>query len=109
MSDLYIVPLDHSLRKRKEFKNFKKHQILIKRTTSDKVLLDQAINIDKNPKYERYQRSLVSMLYKFFDKESTTCEIESAAIHTETRINFNIDFENQQLAEELHKQIIIKF
>ena len=49
------------------------------------------------------------MLYKFFDKESTTCTIESAAIHTETRINFNIDFENQQLAEELHKQIIIKF
>ena len=47
MSDLYIVPLDHSLRKRKEFKNLKKHQILTKRTTSDKVLLDQAINIDK--------------------------------------------------------------
>ena len=36
------------------------------RTAADKVLLDEALNIAKNPNYDEYQRSLVSMSYKFF-------------------------------------------
>ena len=41
-----------------------------KRIASDKVLKDKAFDIRKNPKYNRYQRSLASMVYKFFDKKS---------------------------------------
>ena len=41
---------------------------LKRRTYSDKVLRDKAFNIAKNPKYDGYQRGLVSMVYKCFDK-----------------------------------------
>ena len=37
--------------------------------TFDKFLRDKAFNIAKNPKYDRYQRGLASMVYKFFDKK----------------------------------------
>ena len=40
---------------------------LARRTTSDKVLRNIAFNIAKNPKYDGYQRGLVSMVYKFFE------------------------------------------
>ena len=30
---------------------------------------DKLSNIDKNPKYDKYQRGLTSMVYKFFDKK----------------------------------------
>ena len=47
--------------------------------------------------------------YKFFfDKESTKCTIKSTATHTETGINSDRDFENQEVAEKLYKQIIRK-
>ena len=42
---------------------------LTRRTASDKILLDKAFNIAKNPKYDRYQRGVASMVYKFFDKK----------------------------------------
>ena len=35
---------------------------------SDKVLRDKAFNIAKTPKYDGYQRGLVSMVFKSFDK-----------------------------------------
>ena len=79
--------VDHLLKTKKEFKNLKKHEIqtiiykneldkagfqhemayggfkdLAKRTASDKVLRDKAFNIAKNPKYDGYQRVLVSMI-----------------------------------------------
>ena len=44
---------------------------LVKRTVSDKVIRDKAFNIAKYPKYDRYQRRLTSMVYRFFDKKST--------------------------------------
>ena len=47
-------------------------------TASDKVLRDKAFNIAKNPKYERYQRVLASMVYKFFDKKSKGGSVKSA-------------------------------
>ena len=47
-------------------------------TASDKVLRDKAFNIAKNPKYERYQRVLASMVYKFFDKKSKRGSFKSA-------------------------------
>ena len=42
---------------------------LTKRTTSDEILRDKAFNIARNPIYDEYQRGLVSMVYKFFDKK----------------------------------------
>ena len=45
---------------------------LARRTASDKMLMDKAFNIAKNPKYDRYQRDLASMIYKFFDKKSAS-------------------------------------
>ena len=41
-----------------------------RRTASDKVLRDKALNIAKNSKYHGYQRGLASTVYKFFDKKS---------------------------------------
>ena len=42
---------------------------LAKRTILDKVLKEKAYEIVKNPKYEGYQRGLVSMVHKVFDKK----------------------------------------
>ena len=44
---------------------------LPKRTTTNKALRDKEFNIAKNPKYNRYQRKIASVIYKFFDKESS--------------------------------------
>ena len=72
---------------------------LVKRTTSDKILRDNAFNIAKNPKYDGYQRGLASMVYKFFDKMSSGSEVAAN----------NVVKQNIQLADELHKPIIRKF
>ena len=69
------------------------HKDLINRTEADKVLRDKPYDIASNPEYDGYQRSLASMVYKFFDKKSTGSRIESSSI----------------LADELHKPIIKKF
>ena len=68
------------------------------RTFSDKVLRDKAFNIAKNRKYDGYQRGLVSMVYKFFDKKSKG----SGVANNETK-------QNLQSAKELHKPIIRNF
>ena len=43
---------------------------LKRRTAADNVLRDKAFNIDKNPRYDGYQRGLASMVYKLFDKKT---------------------------------------
>ena len=43
---------------------------LPKRTTSNKVLRDRAFDTAKDPKCDRYQRDLVSIVDKFSDKKS---------------------------------------
>ena len=45
---------------------------LKRRTASDKILRDKAFNIAKNPKYDRYQRGLGSMVYNFLIKSRKT-------------------------------------
>ena len=35
------------------------------------VLLDEAFNIAKSPKYDGYKRGLTSMIYNFYDKKPT--------------------------------------
>ena len=69
---------------------------LKKRTATDKVLRDKAVNIAKDPKYDGYQRGLASMVYKFFGKKTAGSGVKSIP-------------QNEQLAEELHKLIIRKF
>ena len=41
---------------------------LARRRVSDKILIDKAFNIAKNPKYDGYQWGLASMVYNFFIK-----------------------------------------
>ena len=43
---------------------------LTRRTPSDKIFHNKAFNIAKIPKYDQYQRGLVSMVYKFFGKKT---------------------------------------
>ena len=69
-----------------------KYKDLTKRTESDKVLRDKALDIASSPKYDEYERGLASIVSKVFDKKSTGSGIKSVL--------------NQQLADELHKLII---
>ena len=70
---------------------------LQRRTGSDKILRDKAFNIAKNPKFDRCQRGLVSMVYKYFDKKSKDSDVKIA-----------LEF-NEQLVKELYKPIIRNF
>ena len=56
-----------------------KSKDLAKRTQSDKVLRDKAFKIASDPKCDGYQRGLVSMVYKFFDKESASLNKSSGS------------------------------
>ena len=58
---------------------------LAERTISDKILKDRPYEIAGNRGYDGYQRTLVSIVYKFFDKK------------TRSWISAN-----EQLSEELH-------
>ena len=78
---------------------------LARSTASDKVLREKAFIIAKNLKYDGYQKSLASMVYKFFDKKSASLTEKSAkggGAKNEIK-------QNEQLAEELHKPINKKF
>ena len=71
---------------------------LARRTASDKVLRDKAFDIAKNPKYDGYQKGLACMVYKCFDKKSAGSGVNMHA----NKPAFN----NEKLAEKLHKPII---
>ena len=53
---------------------------LTTRTASDKILRDKPFNIDKNPKYDGYQRGPASMVYTFFDKKTCGSGIKNEII-----------------------------
>ena len=76
-----------------DFKN------LAKRTAADKVLRDKTFNIARDPKYHGYQRGLVSMVYKCFDKKTAGSGLSYTIKSTS---------QNEQLTKELHKPIIRK-
>ena len=59
-------------------------------------MCDKAFNIAKNTKYDGYQRSLASMVYKYFDKKTSGGAVK------------NENMSNKELAEELHKPVIRK-
>ena len=58
---------------------------------------DNTFNIAKNPKGDKYQRGIASMVYKFFDKKSAGSGVNIELVH------------NEKLAKELHKPIIRNF
>ena len=70
---------------------------LPRRTASDKELRDKELNIAKNPNYDGYQICLASIVYKLFDKK------------TSSGANKNKNMSKQELAKELHKPIMKKF
>ena len=72
-----------------DFKDIKR------RTAFDKILIDKAFNIAKNPKYGGYQKGVASMVYKLFDKKYSGSGI----------VNNNTTKQNLQLAEELYNQL----
>ena len=47
------------------------------RTASDKILCDKVFTIAKNPKYDDYERGLVSMTYKSFAKKPSTGSVKT--------------------------------
>ena len=67
---------------------------LANRTVSDKVLEDRAYEISINTNYDGYQKGLVNMLYKFFDKK--------AGLRTKANVK-------SVLAQEIHKPVLKKF
>ena len=64
---------------------------LVNRTQSDKVFKDKAFKIASDPKYDGYQRGLVSMIYKIFDNKSGGSGM--------------VNKPNDELANELHASI----
>ena len=70
---------------------------LPRRTEANKELREKTFNTAKNPKYYGYQHGLASMVYKYFDKKTSSISVKSEVMP------------NQQLAEELHKPVIRKF
>ena len=78
---------------------------LTRRTASDNTLRDEAFNILKNPKYDRYQRWFALSFYKCCDKKSTSLvdkSVSNGAIKNEI-------MSNEESAEELHKSVIRRF
>ena len=53
---------------------------LTRKTASDKISCDQALNIAKNPKFGGYQRGCASIVYKFSDKETSGSGIKNESI-----------------------------
>ena len=86
------------------------HKDLINRTKADKILRDKAYDIASNPKYDGYQRGLASMVYKFFDKNSTGSGFKKLKNTTKpTAGPIALARNSSILADERHKPIIRKF
>ena len=68
---------------------------LKRRTASDNILRDKAFNIAKSPKYDMYQRGLASIVFKFFDKKSTSSGVAKNGIK-----------QNLQLAKNYTNQLL---
>ena len=77
---------------------------LVKRTYSDKVLMDKAFKIASNPKYDGYQRGLASMVYKFFNKKTRVGRGVTRQGNISSKNN-----PKYQLVSKLHAPIIKKF
>ena len=86
-----------------------KSKDLAKRLQSDKVLRDKAFKIASDPKYDGYQRGLASMVYKFFDKKSTSLNKSKGRGIIASLANKSANEPSYQLSNELHKSTIKNF
>ena len=127
---LLTVLAGHLLKTMKKYKNSKKQEIYDIVIASNWIKL--AFNLTwlmeilsiclkkevlikywvKNLKYDRYQRDLASMVYKYSDKKSSTTSAWSESLALRNKFAGGADKSenmlNQELAEELHKPIIRK-
>ena len=80
---------------------------LVKRAQSDKVLRNKAFKIANDPKYDGYQRGLVSMICKFFDKSPLRLIniVEVVSLMNQI-MNWQMNFINQ-LLENFKKEKFI--
>ena len=67
-------------------------------------MCDKALKIAKNPKYDGYRRDLASVVYKVFDKKPSA---KFPNKFTGSGMK-NKNISNKELADKLHKSIIIK-
>ena len=83
-----------------------KSRDLVKRAQSDTVLRYKAFTIASDPKYDGYQRRLASMVYKFFDKKSTSLNKSiGSGIANEPNYQLQMNFINQLFK----KKFFLKF
>ena len=69
---------------------------LTRRIASKKILCVKSFHVAKNPKYDGYQRSIPSMVYKICDKKTSGKRVK------------NKNISNKESAKELQKAIITK-
>ena len=77
------------------------------RTVSGKWLPNKAFNIDKNLKYDGYQRGIASAVYKVFNNFFKSASLSDKSV-AGSGIKNEIK-QNKKLAEELHKPVVRKF
>ena len=91
---------------------------LPRKTAFDKVLRLKAFNTAKNTKYDEYQGGIASLVYKFFDKNSSGANTSGGAVTrtwsetVDRKDKFAIEnkiMSSQELSKELHKPIVTKF
>ena len=63
------------------------------------------IFLNKNPKYDKYERGLASIVYKFFDKKSALLSDKSASCSVIKSENMS----NKKLAKDVQKPIFRRF
>ena len=71
---------------------------LPRKTASDKVLRDEALNIAKNPKYDGCEKGLASMVNNFFDRKSSgrtilkvkLCQTKNSLKNSQTKLLQNL-------------------
>ena len=73
---------------------------LTKRKQSDKVCKDKVFKIASNPKYDRYQRGLLLMIYNFLIKNLQVVVLNLCQIN-----NLQMNFINQLLAKNFKKSL----
>ena len=92
--ELYKAFFQHDMTY-EDFKN------LLGRVAASKVLHDEAFNIVKNPKYDRYQLGLASTVYNLLDKQSSNTNRKHELI---LKTNNYWNNYSKQLLENLNKQ-----
>ena len=93
---------------------YTKYKDVENRLISNQKLKNSAYDIASNPKYDGYQRSLASMVYKSFDSkvaplDKKTMPGKGNAKHTAKPSSLERTGSNKILAGELHKPVIKKF